>query len=488
MTPNSSGETVKEIVLKPSKPQPRACTLTSEDLRDGLRILKKIGSHFYPGRITEISPPDIYGIVVDRERGNKPHIFSQEEVLQEAILEMRPKTVPELAPGDRVCAYWSSKIHYLHPGTVAGPDTVDPNYIIIELDDGDSRDIHIDSIRYLPPAYPIVDQESDPITYLSGCRRRNTTASSSTPSTFVQSCSKPSTPAKACTAQNTDVQTASTTSPPVKKSSKTGSKRSSKDKAGKSKRTKNEEFWSVVSVTEVSEDNSTTAVASNIELSQLPGPDNPPPEWDDDQDSAFVSNGQGGEDSDFEEGDSSTCHQRRISGTDKSAIRAFLPPQHLLWAWADQGKKLTNKARKLFHQTVAREGESLGVGDCAVFLSTGRPDRPYIGRIQSMWESWTGNMKVQVKWFYHAAETEGTAKGGGRVEDIKTLGALFESSHFDENDIQTISHKCEVLGFSEFISRRTELDCEENEDIYYLAGEYDPVEGSIIFKPDIFLQ
>ena len=32
----------------------------------------------------------------------------------------------------------------------------------------------------------------------------------------------------------------------------------------------------------------------------------------------------------------------------------------------------------------------------------------------------------QVKWFYHAAETEGTAKGGGRVEDIKTpVGKLF---------------------------------------------------------------
>ena len=31
-----------------------------------------------------------------------------------------------------------------------------------------------------------------------------------------------------------------------------------------------------------------------------------------------------------------------------------------------------------------------------------------------------------MKWFYHAAETEGTAKGGGRVEDIKTpVGKLF---------------------------------------------------------------
>merc|ERR1719431_1492651 len=103
-----------------------------------------------------------------------------------------------------------------------------------------------------------------------------------------------------------------------------------------SKKIKSEEFWSVVSVTEVSEDNTTIAVGSNMELSQLPGSDILTPERDDDQDSAFVSNGQGAEDSDFEEGDSSSCHQRSISGTDKSAITAFLPPQHLLWAWADQ--------------------------------------------------------------------------------------------------------------------------------------------------------
>jgi hypothetical protein len=47
------------------------------------------------------------------------------------------------------------------------------------------------------------------------------------------------------------------------------------------------------------------------------------------------------------------------------------------------------------------------VGDCAVFLSTGRPDRPYIGRIESMWESWGTNMVVRVKWFYHPEETNG---------------------------------------------------------------------------------
>ena len=74
---------MKNSATKP--PSIHSCTLQAKDLSDGLRIIKRIGSHFYPGRLTEISAPDIYGIVVDKERGNKPHILTQEEVLNEAV-------------------------------------------------------------------------------------------------------------------------------------------------------------------------------------------------------------------------------------------------------------------------------------------------------------------------------------------------------------------------------------------------------------------
>lgn len=55
------------------------------------------------------------------------------------------------------------------------------------------------------------------------------------------------------------------------------------------------------------------------------------------------------------------------------------------------------------------------VGDCAVFVSTGRPHLPYIGRIDSMWESWGGQMTVKVKWFYHPEET----RGGKKLQDMR---------------------------------------------------------------------
>ena len=181
---------------------------------------------------------------------------------------------------------------------------------------------------------------------------------------------------------------------------------------------------------------------------------------------------------DFDDQEVDLPPERRISGSDKSAISAFLPPQHLLWSWADEGHKLSAKARKVYHDSIEKEDETMNVGDCAVFLSTGRPDRPYIGRIHSMWQTSPGSMKVQVRWFYHPAEVEGMAVGGGRVEDLKTEGALFSSSHYDENDVQTISHKCIVSKFEDFTSSG-------DDDTYYLAGEYDPVEGTIVFTPRV---
>lgn len=58
------------------------------------------------------------------------------------------------------------------------------------------------------------------------------------------------------------------------------------------------------------------------------------------------------------------------------------------------------------------------VGDCAVFLSAGRPNLPYVGQIENFWESWTSRMVVKVKWFYHPEET----KLGKRHRDGKVSG------------------------------------------------------------------
>ena len=90
-----------------------------------------------------------------------------------------------------------------------------------------------------------------------------------------------------------------------------------------------------------------------------------------------------------------------------------------LWRWADgddgyrRPGKNKGKAKKLFHRDIQRgqnSEEIISVGDCAVFLSTARVDRPYIGKVELLWETWNGNMMVKVKWFYHPEEIETTGK------------------------------------------------------------------------------
>ena len=78
-------ETAKERKPSPDISQLRSCLLTAADLLDGLRVLVRFGSQFLPGRLSEVSPPDIYGVIIDKQRGNKPYIFSREEILEDAV-------------------------------------------------------------------------------------------------------------------------------------------------------------------------------------------------------------------------------------------------------------------------------------------------------------------------------------------------------------------------------------------------------------------
>ncbi|KAI8436327.1 hypothetical protein MSG28_004364 [Choristoneura fumiferana] len=324
-----------------------------------------------------------------------------------------------------------------------------------------------------------------------------------------------------------------------------------------------------------------------------------------------------------------------------SKMAAFLPGA-ALWRWAGAPYRRTARPRhrKLFHRAIQRGQETLRarrdevrrelfvwrrprrlpaarggrarmhtnfseVGEAAVFLSTGRADRPYIGRVEALWEA-RGAMAVRVRWFYHPEETtpctsplkyplnqkeikkmhlfvtvtygqlekrgtdeensvmpalvfrwdrevvfarctydstteprcgwpafarslsrpakrfHTTFPAAGRQCDRllfkrelrhrrqhhrpcppassqrdtrtqqgdETSGGLFESPHTDENDVQTISHKCEVLPLAQYQERMGDDPARyssvyDNNDVYYLAGHYDPTQQTLKMEPDI---
>lgn len=62
-------------------------------------------------------------------------------------------------------------------------------------------------------------------------------------------------------------------------------------------------------------------------------------------------------------------------------------------------------------------------------------------------------------------------------------GALYESEHIDENDIQTIVHRCDVLTHEEYVKRKLHLRMAKERakcDSFYLAGRYDAGRGRMI--------
>lgn len=74
-------------------------------------------------------------------------------------------------------------------------------------------------------------------------------------------------------------------------------------------------------------------------------------------------------------------------------------------------------------------------------------------------------------------------------------GALFESPHIDENDVQTIAKKCDVLPFPEFKHRLSGTSAgslrpaklsmkssSKPRDMYYVAGYYDPYTYNLTLK------
>ncbi|KAJ8923133.1 hypothetical protein NQ315_001686 [Exocentrus adspersus] len=453
---------VADEIVEEVKPEDTRCTLTAELLDvDKLRVLTAMGGLFYAGQLNALEPPDVYSITLDGERGNRPHIMSREEILRDAIVEVAPKNTDDLPVGTRVCAYWSQQYRCLYPGSVAEPGTPDPHldgkFVSVEFDDGDSGRIALEDIRLLPPDYPIIGKckhfpdSSKSYIYFSRVRPESSFELMQTQKKSIDEQSQKLLKEVEVAKENNDVNKPSHKEKKrlkKKKREKLREKLTHEDKKKKKKHKCNDENCKHKKHHKKHRKHKKHHDKVRTEKSKK-------------------------------------IRDRQESCESRSKMSAFLPARQL-WGWAGKGYKrqrAKGRSKKSFYKSIQRGKETITVGDSAVFLSTGRPDRPYIGRIEAMWEL-CSTMVVRVKWFYHPEETVGCP------QNLQYPGALFESPHVDENDVQTISHKCEVLPLKEYTERLGDDPARyamiyDNNDIYYLAGYYDPTTHTIKMEPGI---
>ena len=83
--------------VDPSCPRLRDARLMENDLRDGLKLLILQEGRFWPARLNSTQLPDVYGIVMEKQRGNRPQILPRDDILKEAV-RYQTKNVPYKSP------------------------------------------------------------------------------------------------------------------------------------------------------------------------------------------------------------------------------------------------------------------------------------------------------------------------------------------------------------------------------------------------------
>ncbi|XP_014260619.1 F-actin-monooxygenase MICAL3 [Cimex lectularius] len=550
----------KEIELPKPSPynQTPDCKLAEEHLNQlPCAIMMAKGGLFYTGQITQAKAEGIYEVVLEKERHRKPHIMCSEELINNAILEVRLEGTP-LTTGTRICAYWSQQYNCLYPGSVSSSCGKEDKFVNVEFDDGDNGKINRDDIRLLPQDYPTIEYDPNPLSLLGKRKRLNssTSADSNVKSHEQQAdLSSPKGPVeeKADKTQNEIVEDKpveikkekpfeqdDVIKPPKKKKKKPKQEKTSEKVEELSEKSLNPKAEN--DLDEESVDNNFPSIISSIVEDFFQSEQERKRIKKEKRRRLLLERGgrlhkhkhkdgcrthhkrkhkhhrkhkrkhsiekdEKNRNKTTKSDEAKTQPDKKIPKEDttknpqpkklakknvksKSKIAAFLPERHELWAWKGEGVKRgralgpRGKGKKIFYKSIQRGNDLISVGDCAVFVSTGRPDRPFIGKIESLWATIKNSMAVKVSWFYHPEEAIGAP------EHLNYPGGLFESPHNDCNDVQTISHKCEVVPLKDFLEKMKEdpefLDhVYENQEIYYLAGHYDPHNESITFEPGV---
>ena len=73
------------FLFQPDSNMLRNAKLTEHDLRDGLKLLILQDGRFWPASLHSTQLPDVYGLVMEKQRGNRPQILPRDDILREAV-------------------------------------------------------------------------------------------------------------------------------------------------------------------------------------------------------------------------------------------------------------------------------------------------------------------------------------------------------------------------------------------------------------------
>ncbi|CAF3503633.1 unnamed protein product [Rotaria sp. Silwood1] len=115
----------------------------------------------------------------------------------------------------------------------------------------------------------------------------------------------------------------------------------------------------------------------------------------------------------------------------------------------------------------------LRIGDCIILHGVDQ-SLSYIGKVLKFYRNKSTQQDlVRLQWYYSPQETS----IGLHENDLP--GALYESTHIDENPIATIRYKGTIYGSYDDYVKKTDFGKKRQETDFYLVGRYNPTSGKL---------
>lgn len=509
-----------------------------------MRVIAPIDGWLYSGTLSYDHraglnlPIKQYIVKLDGDPMGSGYLFNQETVLSDVIKEVSVKSVSELRKGARICCYWSRQYKCLSTGVVTSRTfEATKSLVSVKYDNGDLSALPLEDLRLLPPDYPKYMSNCDPLLLArNGDGIHPPTATNNSMGLIGpkivferQPATNPELNISNGLSSNNNVLNNMTTSS------------SEKIEASKSNTHTNNNIITQESridsiVNKLKDDNRFTSQVNHLsevstqddelhdeELKQTElngidvegnSEDEQVDDNDDDDDDAtipptdetidFITSEitlTKDEQSDIEH-ESIGCAERisltkdNISMDTESQLRNNDTSrssseensyrfEYCPWVFEGSPKRSKRHGRTYRdnYLSIRRGNEVIRVGDSAELMPRDESILPFIAKIDGFWSTPKGEMRVRVRWYYRLIETEGDS-----YELHDGENALFETDHFDENDVQSIYRSTKILSWTDY--EKNHLGhVNKNEDnitkIFYLAGYYDPVRRIKHLRTDV---
>lgn len=489
----------------------KLCTIKLGDLEElqkasssgsdkrSMRVIAPIDGWLYSGQLgvddsfSNNGVPQ-YVVKLDGDSTGSSYLFTQETVLNDVIKEVRVKSVSELRKGARICCYWSRTYKCLSTGVVTSRTfEATKSLVSVKYDNGDLSALPLEDLRLLPPDYPKYMSNCDPLLLARNGDGVHASSNNQNGSRIIVE------------GKSTNSNIGSSTGAIVHGST-IANREASLDTSNLPKVTVDTD--SQVDKMDCDDNHGSQVELLNHEEEEEDKADTE----NEDEDGAipptnetidFITSentvDQKGnipqqEPKDNIERVTITKDNTAITLTNESQLitlnsRASSEEnnygiEYRPWVFEGPPKRSKRHGRTYRdnYSSIRRGNEVIKVGDSAELMPRDESILPFIAKVDGLWATGRGEMRVRVRWYYRLIETEGEPY---ELKDGEN--ALFETDHFDENDVQSIYRSTKILSWTEYskdhlgrVNKQT-----DRPKIFYLAGYYDPVRRVKHLRSDV---